>query len=499
MGRNLAPREQDRVEEIIGPPKSVALDASGKPTQAGEGFARKQGLRWQDLKEVATPKGTYMAAVRRTKGRAMDVVLRELVPRVIRRIEFPRTMYWTSPEGLRFVRPIRWLVVLWNGKAVKMELEGVRSGGASWGHRLLANSQVPLRGVDSYQPRLKKASVLVAPAARQRKIEREMAGALRRKGLRLKPDAELLRLVVNLTEYPSVVLGSFDARFLSLPKEVLVTVMRHHQRYFSVADKRGRLAPKFIAVIDQEHDRDGRICRGHESVLEARFRDAEFFWQADQKLTLEARRSLLAYVTFVSGAGNYGQKVARLQKLVLWLAQHLGEEGSSTDKHATQCRRADMKATMRAASLCKSDLTTEMVRELPELQGVCGGLYARAQKENPLVADAIYEHYRPRGPAEPIPASAEGAVLALADKLDSLAACFSVRLLPTGSQDPFALRRAGTGVVRLLVEGNLAVPLAAALQHSLALVREQGIGVKGQDSTPELRSFLGDRASHYFR
>ncbi|MFQ5695988.1 MAG: glycine--tRNA ligase subunit beta, partial [Terriglobia bacterium] len=357
LARNLAEREQDRVEEIIGPPKSVAVDASGEATRAGEGFARKQRVSWKDLKEVTTPKGTYLAAIRKTKGRTTPGMLAELVPSVIRRIEFSRTMYWSSPDGLRFVRPIRWLVVLWSGNALKIQLDGLHSGAVSYGHRVLGNRPLKLRGADSYEALLRKAKVLASPAARRQKLEKEISRALRQQGLRLKADAELLSQVVNLVEHPSVVVGRFDARFLSLPEEVLVTVMRHHQKYFSVANRRGRLAPHFVAVIDQVGDRAGAIRKGHEAVLEARFRDAEFFWQADQELTLEDRRSLLAYVAFVTGAGNYAQKVARLEKLTAWLAQNAAQRCRRADqkrrhadnKNQADRRRADNKSAMRAA------------------------------------------------------------------------------------------------------------------------------------------------------
>ncbi|MFQ5927018.1 MAG: glycine--tRNA ligase subunit beta, partial [Terriglobia bacterium] len=392
----LLPAEPDRVSQLIGPPQAVAFDPAGKPTQAARSFAAKQGVRLESLKIVKTPKGNYVATMKHTRGRPTRRLLAEALPRIIPAIRFPRSMYWTSQRGLRFIRPIRWLLALYAGQVVGFELAGVRSGRMTWGHRALSGKRLTVRDFRDYQQKLRKAHVLLRPSERAAKIRREQQKLIKGNRLRL-PSAEaqdffggvsgfddLLEYAVDSTEYPSVILGEFSANFArSLPQEVLITVMVHHQKYFSVRDRQGRLAPFFLAVVDREADRSGLIRRGHERVLEARFRDAEFFWETDQKRTLNDRLPELGNVLFESRLGSYRKKVDRMELLASWLGSRTGIDG----------RRAD--SLRRAVRLSKADLTTEMVREFPELQGVTGGLCARAQGEPESVAQAIYEHYKP--------------------------------------------------------------------------------------------------------
>lgn len=479
----LAASEPDRAKEVVGPPQSVAYDPSGKPTRAAESFARKVGLRVEQLKLVETPKGPYVAAVSLLKGKPTAAVLAEVLPGAISRINFPRTMYWTSPQGMRFIRPIRWIVALWGGRVVEVEVGGVRSGRVTQGHRFLSKNGFPVRNLGDYRRRLKQARVLVDPEERRAKILRESLRLLKPKGLRLRRDQPLVDLLVDLVEHPAVIRGEFNPEFLALPEEVLVTVMRHHQKYLSVEDGRGRLVPAFLAVIDLDGDGSGEIRRNHQAVLAARFRDAQFFWEADQKMSLLERVSLLEESIFESRLGTYAEKVARLVRLAEWLGRHASADG----------RRADIDALMRAARLCKSDLTTELVGEFPELQGIVGGLYARAQGEAEAVARAMAEHYRPLGADDAPPETLEGALLATADKLDTIVGCFSVGVVPTGSRDPFALRRAGSGIVRLIVERKLRLSIREAVQEAVVIV---GAG----NSLPALvGEFLEERARHLFR
>ncbi|MBI4467225.1 MAG: glycine--tRNA ligase subunit beta, partial [Acidobacteria bacterium] len=430
----------------------------------------------------------YVAAVSRQVGRPTRAVLAEVLPILILQIDFPRSMYWTSAAGLRFIRPIRWLVALLKGEVVDFELGGVRSGGLTLGHRLLSGKPVRVGKLADYRRRLRQARVLVDPAERRAKILADSTRLLKPLRLRVREDKGLLDLLVDSFEYPSLVLGGFDEEFLSLPREILITVMRHHQKYMSVEDGRQGLAPHFLAVIDLDRDPEGEIRRNHETVLTARFRDARFFWEVDQKRPLAERLPDLEKVVFESRLGSYRRKADRLKDLVAWLGKEAAVDG----------RRADIQVLTRAAELSKCDLTTEMVGEFPELQGVVGGLYARAQGESELAASAIREHYRPAGPEDPLAESLEGALLAVADKVDTIAACFSVGLAPTGSRDPFGLRRAGSGIVRTLVERGLRVPLPKLVREALGLLAGQGLAGRDADPAP-VEEFVSERARHYFR
>jgi glycyl-tRNA synthetase beta chain len=486
----VAAAEPDRVSEVVGPPKRVAYDAEGKPTRAAESFSRKQGVRLSQLKVVETPKGEYLAAVSRQKGRPSRKVLGELLPQVISSVSFPRTMYWTSPQGMRFIRPIRWLLALWDGRVIPFEIEGVSSGDTTWGHRILSNKPIRVGSFAEYRQRLQQAKVFIEAGQRRQKIEKQLTALLKGTRLRRRADNELLDMLVHLVEFPGVIRGDFDKEFLNLPAEVLVTVMRHHQKYFSVENRQGRLAPHFLAVIDLDADRAGEIRRGHEAVLRARFRDGQFFWEADQRKRLEDRLPLLEQSTFVAELGSYRQKVERVVRLATSLGESVGSKG----------RRADIDSLRRAAHLCKSDLSTEMVGEFPELQGVVGGLYARAQGESETVAEAVYEHYRPAGADDALPESLEGSLLSLADKLDTVAGCFAVGLIPSGSRDPYALRRAAGGAVRVVVEKGLRLSIHRAVEEAVKILQQCRVAVEDPAALARsVENFLGDRARHLFR
>lgn len=487
----LAETEPDRTSEAIGPPHNIAFDASGKPTRAAESFAAKLGVSVKSLKIIETPKGAYVAVVTRQKGRPAQQVLAEALPGIVGAISFPRTMYWTSPQGAHFIRPIRWMVALLGGKVIEFALDGVAAGRTSFGHRLLAPKPIAVKNSADYRRKLERACVILDPAQRRQKIEREAEHALKSADLRRRADIQLLDELVNLSEHPVVLRGQFGPDFLSLPAEVLTTVMRHHQKYIAVEDTRGQLSPAFLTVLDLDADRTGEIRRGHQAVLAARFRDAQFFWRADQRRSLADRVVSLDQVTFHAKLGSYMRKVNRTARLSEWLARNLS---------STEGRRADIPSVVRAAQLCKSDLTTEMVGEFPELQGIIGGLYARAQGEPEAVATAIYEHYRPVGPDGELPTTLEAAALALTDKLDTIAACFAAGLIPSGSRDPLALRRAGSGIVRILVERKLGLSLRAAIAQALSAVAEGGIAGSDRDGlAADMAAFLEERARHLFR
>jgi glycyl-tRNA synthetase beta chain len=454
LGRALRLRQPDVSREITGPPRSVVYDSVGRPTKAAESFAAKQGVPVAKLYVVSTPRGEQVAAKQVVRGRTAAEILSEILPRAALGISWPRSMYWTGVGGPRFIRPIRWIVALLGGKALRFELAGVRSGRHSMGHRFLGDARIPVRGVRDYEGKLKANFVLARPGVRRKKIEREIRALPARRGLRAHDDPALLELVTYLNEYPTVILGDFDSSYLSLPEEILITVMRDHQKYFAVERRDGELAPHFLAVINLDRDRSGQVRAGHERVLRARFADARFFWEADQKCRLADYLPKLEQVIYESSLGSYGDKVERMR----WLARWLAEQWFSSGIHQAHVSEAD-----RAAELAKCDLATDMVREFTELQGIVGGLYAKSQGEPEEVAWAVYDHYRPVGLDDPIPRNLTGCAVALADKLDSLVGCFAVGLVPSGSSDPFALRRAALGVVKIILERRLPMSLSAAI------------------------------------
>ena len=444
----LPERQPDSKERVLGPAKSA-------PPQAVAGFARKQGVSPEQLAIETTPKGEYYALVKKVEGRRTKDILAEALPGTILQIYFPKTMYWTGKTGPRFIRPIRWIVALLGDDIVPFEIAGVRAGNLTSGHRRLGAREIVVTTAD-YQQRLRDHYVILSAEERRNRISSALAA------VRVKSDSALLETLVYLTEYPTPIAGDFDPRFLELPEEVLITVMRHHQKYFSVEDADGKLAPQFVAVMNIDADAEGIVRRGNERVLRARFNDARFFWETDQKKKLADRRQDLAHVTFQAKLGSYLQKTGRMVELV----KELGG-----DAHA-----------VRAAELLKCDLTTELVKEFTELQGVVGGLYACAQGEPEPVWQAIYDQYKPESMEDAIPRGRTGQIVALADKLDTLRGCFVVGLIPTGSRDPFALRRAAQGVVKIVVEGRMEIDLLPYLGGGQAL-----------------RDFLQDRTRYYFK
>jgi glycyl-tRNA synthetase beta chain len=447
-------RQMDSTREVTGPPKSVAFDNLGEPTRAAMSFAEKQGIPVSKLSIMTTPKGEYVVAKQAVIGKPAVEILAEILPRAIEEISWPRSMYWLGAQGPRFIRPIRWIVALLDGKSVPFSFAGLRAGSHTVGHRFLGQQSIPLDGSRDYEPKLKKNFVLCRPEARSRKIEEEIRRLTGRNKLNVHDDAGLLNLVTYLNEYPSVIMGDFDPAFLSLPDEILITVMRGHQKYFGLETRDGELAPHFLAVINLPGDPKGLVRAGHERVLRARFADAQFFWETDQKRKLGDYLPRLAAVTYESRLGSYADKVERMRYLSRWLAEQWFSRGIS---------QADVAGSDRAAELAKCDLVTEMVHEFPELQGIVGGLYARAQGEPEEIAWAVYDHYKPLGLDEPLPRNLTGCAVSLADKLDSLVACFAVGAIPTGSSDPFALRRAALGVVKIILERKLPLSISTAI------------------------------------
>jgi glycyl-tRNA synthetase beta chain len=485
--------QPDVTEQVLGPSLKIAYK-DGKPTPAAEAFAKKVGIDVSRLETVTNPKGEYLAATVTRKGRHAAEILAEAVPKEIAGIYWPKNMYWRAGKPERFVRPVRWIVAMLGEQILPLEFAGIKAGRDTYGHRILSPGQKRISNVVEYEQDLTNFRVIVDSTKRELRIRKALDAATRTvPGARWREDPELLKTVVNLTEWPSAILGSFDKQFLSLPEEVLVTVMRDHQKYFAVEDETGKLAPHFLAVLNTDGDPDGLIRHGNERVLRARFNDARFFWDTDQKTPLMQRVEMLKAVTFQKDLGSYHDKMGRVQRLAIDLARAFQQSKFDV--------RPDHVAD--AAYLAKTDLTTELVKEFTELQGIIGGLYAKAQGLPQSVADAIYDQYKPESTEDSVPRTLEGAVLSIADKADSIAGMFALGLVPSGSKDPFALRRQANGIVKTIVEHKLPLNLMKLLQDARAGYRgneaEKKFTLKDEAYTQAIRSFFRERLEFYLR
>jgi glycyl-tRNA synthetase beta chain len=489
--RGLPIKQTDVELEVTGPPKSIAYDSVGAPTRAALSFAEKQRVHVNSLYLVQTPKGEYLAAKQVKVGRTTEQILCGILPRAVHDLTWPRSMTWTGLDGPRFIRPIRWVLAVLDGKPLRLSVAGTTARNATRGHRFLGSANIRARNFLDYEKKLRANGVIVRPGQRQEKISRELEAFAKRGGYVVHEDADLRRLVTYLNEYPTVIQGDFDPAFLNLPDEILITVMRGHQKYFAVEKKNGELAPQFLAVINSDKDTKGMIRAGHERVLRARFADARFFWESDQKCRLADYLPKLERVTYESRLGSYRDKVERMRDIARWFT----EQWFNLGIHQAHVSEAD-----HAAELAKCDLATEMVREFPELQGAVGGLYARAQGEPEEIADAVYDHYRPVGLDDPIPRNLTGCAVALADKLDSVVGCLAVGIVPTGSSDPYALRRASLGMVKIVLEKKLPLSLSLAIGAAgkALLVHKPKRGVT-PDQEARILDFILDRARFVFR
>ena len=491
MVEGLLLRQADSLKEILGPPKSVGFDKVGAPTRAAESFAQKQNVPLDQISIVTTPKGEYLAYKQKIVGRVTSEILTESLSQWIQELAFPRAMYWTSKTGPKFTRPIRWIVALLDGKVVPHSLADVFSGNATSGHRFLGKRSIPLHGVADYLSALRKNFVMADPAERRKRIESQLHSVPHARKLQVHADPGLVDLTSYLNEFPTVIMGDFDPSYLELPDEILLTVMRDHQKYFGVEDKAGNLTPHFLAVINLENDAKNLVRAGHEKVLAARFADARFFWETDQKHPLAEYLPKLALVTYESRLGTYGDKVERMRQIARWIA----EQWFSSGYH-----QADVSGADRAAELAKCDLVTDMVREFTELQGIVGGLYAQVQGEPEAVASAVYDHYRPVGLDDPIPRSITGCIVSLADKIDSIVACYAIGAIPSGSSDPFALRRAALGVAKIIFELQLPLSLAQLVGAASKALEERAPKRKVDSEVEKsVIEFLLERAKYILR
>src|SRR5689334_3946535 len=491
LAQGISAAQADVREQVSGPSLKVAFK-DGEPTPAAHAFAKKVGLPLESLQRINTPKGEYLAANVTRKGRSAAQILGEALPKEIAGIYWPKTMYWSKPTE-RYIRPVRWLIALLDGEVIPLEFAGVRAGSESYGHRMLGK-RVSVANPRAYAATMRGVAVVASREEREKKIRAALDAATRQvSNARWREDKELLETVVNLTEWPSVILGNFETEFLSLPEEVLVTVMRDHQKYFAVEDASGKLAPHFLAVLNTDSDPDGLIRHGNERVLRARFNDAQFFWDTDQKTPLVNRVEMLKAVTFQKDLGSYAAKAERMAALASRLSATLEKSGQKVDDGAVQ----------QATRLAKTDLTTELVKEFTEFQGIVGGLYAKAQGLRENVATAIYDQYKPESTEDSSPRTLEGAVLSIADKADSIAGMFALGLVPSGSKDPFALRRQANGIVKIVAEHKLPLKLSSLMAQARAgyngAEAEKKFTLSGQAYVEAVRGFFRERLEFYLR
>jgi len=451
----LAERQPDAELTAMGPAKNVAYDADGNPTKAAQGFARGQGVDVADLKLVMTEKGEYLAAVKSEIGRETAELLTEMLPRLVNAIPFKKSMRWSDLE-VRFARPVHWIVALFGGAVVPFGFGNIVSGSQSRGHRFMANTTFPVRDLAHYLEECERHFVIPDPAKRQEIIRAEIARVAKLAGGTVLEDEALLEQVSFLVEYPSAVHGTFSPDFLAVPREVLITSMREHQRYFSLVDAAGKLMPGFITINNTLTEDPSVVVKGNERVLRARLSDARFFFQEDQKQTLESRVELLKSVVYQAKLGTSYEKMERFRTLSGFLA---GKFNPAVAEKAA-----------RAATLCKADLVTGMVGEFPEVQGIMGREYALHDGEDREVAAAIAEHYLPTQAGGELPASDIGAFVSLADKMDTICGCFSVGLIPTGSADPYALRRSALGIINIILDKGYRLNLSEFVGASLDLL-----------------------------
>jgi len=439
----------------MGPARHIAFGADGQPTKAGEGFARGQGVSVSDLKIVSTDKGEYVCAEKEVIGRPTSELLPEMLPRIIAAIPFKKSMRWKDLD-VRFARPMHWIVALFGGQVVPFAFGNLTSGNRSRGHRFMAREEFAVTGAAQWRDELAKRFVMVDQAERKALIEKGVAAAAKAVGGSVNPDPELLEEVSFLVEDVTPLCGSIEARFLQLPRELLITSMREHQRYFTVAGADGKLLPHFITVSNTRPADPAVVVKGNERVLRARLSDAMFFWSEDRKVKLESRLEALKNVVYQQKLGTSFEKVERFTQIAASLAEKF--------------EPAAVAQTRRAAQLAKCDLETGMVYEFPELQGVMGREYALLEGEDQRIATAIFEHYLPTGAGGELPSDNLGAFVSVADKIDTICGCFGVGLIPTGTADPYALRRSAIGILNIILDRGYRLSLPGLVAQSVKLL-----------------------------
>jgi glycyl-tRNA synthetase beta chain len=483
--RGLPEKQREASREIQGPPRAGAYDAKGQPTRTALGFAQAHGVSPDALKVKKTERGEYLCVIVREKCRTTRDLLKELLPQYLAALYFPKTMRWGRCKN-RFVRPIRWILALYEGRVIPFQYANLKSGNRSYGHPLMRPQSFVIRDLKSYLQETQKRYVIVDHLRRRAMIEKQVTSLARaRKGI-IEKDEPLLEQNTFQAEYPVALCGRFEDHFLKLPGEVLINVMREQQGYFAIHASDGHVLPYFICIVDVKAKAMGDILVGHERVLRARLEDARFYFEEDQRVPLDQRVEGLKGVIFHDQLGSVYEKVQRLITLGSYLAERLEPSG--------------LEMLRRAARLCKADLLTGMVREFPKLQGVMGREYARIQGEGEEITRAIFEHYLPRSASDPwMPKTPTSKFLAMADKLDTITGCFGIGLLPRGSEDPYGLRRQGQGVVRILIDSIfLKLSLKDLVRTSVSLLKDK---IKGDPErcAGEVIIFLRERMQSFLR
>jgi glycyl-tRNA synthetase beta chain len=453
---SLALKQEDEEKLVFGPPKQAAVDAYGNFTPAALGFARAHGVDVTMLTVEQTAKGESICVHKKIQGHPTREILSEFLPSLIVTLPFPKSMRWGASR-VSFARPIHWILALLDGEVVPFEVDGIRSSAQTRGHRFLAPEPFTVAGQVGYVKKLLEAQVIVDPDARTNKLRAEVNSAAAAAKGYIFEDEELVQINTFLVEYPSAVCGKFEEKFLQLPREVLITAMREHQKYFAVIDDHGQLLPHFVAVNNTLARNPDVVCKGHERVLRARLEDARFFFNEDRKRPFSYMAEALKGVLFQTKLGTIYQKMERFRELASFMAQRV---------------RPDLvELVRRCAYFCKADLVSEMVQEFPALQGVMGRVYALHSGENETVSRAITEHYLPRFSGDALPQEDIGALVGMADRLDTIVGCFGIGLVPTGAADPYALRRHTLAIIHILLEKEYDLDLEELILHNLKLLK----------------------------
>ncbi len=480
MAEDVAEVQRDLEQEVIGPPARVAFDATGRVTKAGEGFARAQGVSVEDLKVKQTEKGEYVYIVKREKGRPTIELLPDVLSKMVLRFPWPKSMRWGSRK-IRFARPIHWFLALFDNEVVKFKIADIESSNVTYGHRFLAPDPMVINHPDEYPEAMRRAYVIFDHEERKRIIKEQVEEQARKVGGRPDEDEDLLNEVTFLVEYPVATCGRFDEKFLDLPQEVLVTTMKGHQKYFPVFDDEGKLLSYFVVVNNIITDDMDVITRGNERVLKARLADAKFFYEEDKEVPLEEMFEKLKNVVFQEKLGTSYEKVMRFRQIALKLAERLVPDKKE---------KID-----RCAILCKADLESQMVNEFDELQGVMGREYALLQGEDKEVAEGIYEHYLPRFSGDRLPETDTGAIVGIADRIDTIVGCFGIGLIPTGSEDPYGMRRDSLGIIQVILHKGYRLSLSELVNDAARLLEDR-MERPAEDVKREVLDFFRQRLYH---
>lgn len=478
----ISERQENLEEEVKGPSKKIALDADGNFTKPALGFMKSKGLKEDDVCFKTVGKDEYIFGTIRQEGKQTSEVLKEILPEAVKAVTFPKAMRWGG-KNIRFARPIRWILTLLNDSVLEIDLEGIKSSNITKGHRFLGEKEFSVNSLEDYLEKLEKNYVILDQNKRKDMIKNQCIEVANSLGGEVEFEDDLLEEITHLVEYPTAFYGEFDPDYVKLPKEVVTTPMQQHQRYFPVV-KNGKLLPNFIAVRNGDKYKIDNVKAGNEKVLEARLADALFFYKEDTKKSLESYIEKLKSVVFQAKLGTVYEKTLRIEKLSLDILNMLGLSSESDD-------------AKRAAKLSKADLVTGMVFEFTELQGIMGREYAKVSGENEAVSDAIFEHYLPRFSGDILPKTNIGIALSIADKIDSIVGFFAIGIQPTGSQDPYALRRQALGVLSILMDKKLEIDLGEVIDY--ALNNYSNIEFDRQEVKAQIMEFFNERIKNLFR